>query len=122
MSLSKIEVKAAFTMADVLGTLTLRTKRKPKKLRCLLKRCLREQHDLPITNGEWLCLFRLPGVLAVDDIRIGLLEKLEADEAVELIPWHNQAARHWLERFIRRFPLPVQKRSNRGPRNQLVQA
>ena len=119
MSLSRKTV-AAFTMDDVLGALTLRTQRKPKKLRSSLKRWLRAQYKLPITNGKWLCLFRPRDTPGIDHIRIGLLEKLELDDAVELIPRHSPAARRWLERFIRHFPLPAQKRSNRGPRNQLV--
>lgn len=121
MSLSH-KTAVAFMMDDVLETLVLRTKHKPKKLRSSLKRWLRKQYALPLTNGERLCLFRPLGVLGVDHIRIDLLDNVESDKAVELIPWHSQSAGHWLDRFIGGFPLPRQKRSNRGPRNQLVQA
>lgn len=119
MSILKPETRAAFTMEDVLGTLTLRTRYKPKKLRSSLKRHFREEHNVPLTNGEWLCLYRPAGILGVEHIRVGLLEEFESDEAVELIPWHSQSAGHWRDRFVQQFPLPGRKRANRGRRNAL---
>lgn len=114
---------AFFTMEDVLGTLALRTGHKPKKLKSQLKRCFREQYNLPLTNnGKRLCLFRLPGTVGVDLICVGLLDRIESDEAVELIPWHSQSAGHWLDNFIKCFPLPEQKRPNRGCRNPVVRS
>lgn len=105
---------AAFTMEGVLGALALRTGYKPKKLQSSLKRYLKGQYNLRLTNGEWLCLFRPKGATDVDHIRVGLLGEIESDEAVELISWHSQSASHWLNRLLDCFEVPLPKRPNRG--------